>query len=182
MISCGVVPCGCAVFKGPAPASHSVPASRAAGDKKKTAIIMVHRPVLEKVMDFLNKTLSGRISRANGCNQARQLHAGLKPKKALHWRAFPEETKMRRFKLLFISLVLILPIGGAFVQLSAQPAAKKPFTFEDMMLLKRIGGPTVSPDGKWVLFSAVEVDLRENKRTSHLWVVPIGGGTARQMP
>ena len=60
--------------------------------------------------------------------------------------------------------------------------AKKPFTFEDMMLLKRIGGPTVSPDGKWVLFSAVEVDLRENKRTSHLWVVPIGGGTARQMP
>ncbi len=89
---------------------------------------------------------------------------------------------MRRFKLLFISLVLILPIGGAFVQLSAQPAAKKPFTFEDMMLLKRIGGPTVSPDGKWVLFSAVEVDLRGNKRTSQLWVVPIGGGTARQMP
>ncbi len=89
---------------------------------------------------------------------------------------------MRRLKLLFISLVLILPIGGAFVQLSAQPAPKKPFTFEDMMLLKRIGGPTVSPDGKWVLFSAVEVDLRENKRTSHLWVVPIGGGTARQMP
>ena len=45
-------------------------------------------------------------------------------------------------------------------------AAKKPFTFEDMMSLKRIGGPVISPDGKWVLFAAVDVDLKENKRTS----------------
>jgi dipeptidyl aminopeptidase/acylaminoacyl peptidase len=76
----------------------------------------------------------------------------------------------------------ILLIGGLFVQLSAQPAAKKPFTFEDMMSLKRIGGPVISPDGKWVLFSAVDVDLNENKRTSHLWVVPVAGGIARQLP
>ena len=36
---------------------------------------------------------------------------------------------------------------------------KRPFTFEDMMQLKRIGEPIVSPDGKWVAFSAVDVDL-----------------------
>ena len=74
----------------------------------------------------------------------------------------------------------ILLMGGLFVQLSAQPAAKKPFTFEDMMSLKRIGGPVISPDGKWVLFSAVDVDLNENKRTSHLWVVSVAGGIERQ--
>ncbi len=28
--------------------------------------------------------------------------------------------------------------------------SKRPFTFEDMMQLKRIGEPIVSPDGKWV--------------------------------
>ncbi|MGZ4875848.1 MAG: prolyl oligopeptidase family serine peptidase, partial [Candidatus Angelobacter sp.] len=66
--------------------------------------------------------------------------------------------------------------------LSAQPAVKKPFTFEDMMSLRRIGGPVVSPDGKWVLFAAVDADLKENKRTSHLWVVPVAGGVARQLP
>ena len=38
-----------------------------------------------------------------------------------------------------------------------------------MMALKRVGGPVVSPDGKWVLFSAVDVSLNENKKTSHLW-------------
>ena len=70
----------------------------------------------------------------------------------------------------------ILLMEGNFVQLSAQPAAKNPFTFEDMMSLKRIGGPVISPDGKWVLFAAVDVDLKENKRTSHLWVVPMAGG------
>jgi dipeptidyl aminopeptidase/acylaminoacyl peptidase len=78
--------------------------------------------------------------------------------------------------------MIILLIGGVFVQLSAQPVAKKPFTFEDMMALKRVGGPVVSPDGKWVLFAAVDVDLKENKRTSHLWAVPLAGGEARQLP
>ncbi|HEY2914757.1 MAG TPA: S9 family peptidase, partial [Candidatus Angelobacter sp.] len=88
---------------------------------------------------------------------------------------------MRRL-LSIVSAMAILLMGGVFVQISAQPTAKKAFTFEDMMALKRIGGPVVSPDGKWVLFAAVDVDLKENKRTSHLWVVPTAGGPARQFP
>ena len=39
------------------------------------------------------------------------------------------------------------------------------FHFEDMMKLKRVGEPVPSPDGKWVLFSAVDVDLAANKKT-----------------
>src|SRR4029077_14051370 len=93
-----------------------------------------------------------------------------------------EEGRMRRSMLAIVSAMAILLMAGDFVQLSAQPAAKKPFTFEDMMSLKRVGGPVVSPDGKWVLFAAVDVDLKENKRTSHLWVVPLAGGEARQLP
>src|ERR1700743_3664683 len=89
---------------------------------------------------------------------------------------------MRRFTLLFLSLAFIVLTGAGFPQLSAQSAAKKPFTFEDMMSLQRIGGPVVSPNGKWVLFSATDVNLKDNKRTSHLWVVAISGGTARQLP
>jgi dipeptidyl aminopeptidase/acylaminoacyl peptidase len=55
---------------------------------------------------------------------------------------------------------------------------KRPFTFEDMMKLKRIGEPVPSPDGKWVLFSAVDVDLAANKKTPHIWIVPLGGTTS----
>src|SRR3984957_2169523 len=50
---------------------------------------------------------------------------------------------------------------------------KHPFTFEDMMSLKRVEEPEVSPDGKWVLFAAVDVDLKANTKTPHLWVVPL---------
>lgn len=82
---------------------------------------------------------------------------------------------MRRFTLLrivptfivliFIVAISIVAISGTFVPLFAQTAApaKRPFTFADMMSLKRIGGPAISPDGKWVLFSAMDVDLNENK-------------------
>ena len=62
----------------------------------------------------------------------------------------------------------------------ASTPKKHPFTFEDMMALKRVGGPVVSPDGKWVL-SAVDVSLNENKKTSHLWSVPVAGGEAHQL-
>ncbi|MGE0406988.1 MAG: TolB family protein, partial [Candidatus Korobacteraceae bacterium] len=63
-----------------------------------------------------------------------------------------------------------------------QPASGlRPFTFEDMMSLKRIGEPAISPDGKWVVFSAVEVSLEQNTRTPHLWIVPLAGGDARQL-
>jgi dipeptidyl aminopeptidase/acylaminoacyl peptidase len=71
----------------------------------------------------------------------------------------------------------------AFLLLSslAFAQAKHPFTFEDMMSLKRVGDPQVSPDGKWVLFSAVDVNLEKNTRVSHLWVVPVAGGDSRQI-
>jgi len=59
--------------------------------------------------------------------------------------------------------------------------SKRPFTFEDMMALQRVGEPQVSPDGRWAAFSAVKVDLKANTRTPHLWVVPLVGGEARQL-
>ncbi len=57
-------------------------------------------------------------------------------------------------------------------------AQKRPFTFENMMALKRVEEPVPSPDGKWVLFAAVDVDLKENKKTPHVWVVPLSQAKA----
>src|SRR5258706_12910492 len=70
---------------------------------------------------------------------------------------------MRVLRLL-ITLFLALPLAAQ---------TKHPFTFEDMMKLKRVGEPVPSPDGKWVLFSAVDVDLATNKKTPHIWIVPL---------
>ena len=59
--------------------------------------------------------------------------------------------------------------------------SRRPFTFQDMMALQRVGEPQVSPDGRWVAFSAVKVDLKANTRTPHLWVVPMTGGEEKQL-
>src|SRR6266852_6686178 len=69
----------------------------------------------------------------------------------------------------------------------AQPAppgtasSKHPFTFEDMMMLKRVSEPVPSPDGKWVAFAAEDVDLDANTKTSHLWIVPASGSESRRL-
>src|SRR5215471_10900565 len=76
---------------------------------------------------------------------------------------------MRRvLVLLFTLLYVVLSFSVATLS-----QAKRPFTFEDMMALKRVGEPVPSPDGKWVLFSAVDVDLAANKQTPHIRIVPL---------
>jgi dipeptidyl aminopeptidase/acylaminoacyl peptidase len=63
----------------------------------------------------------------------------------------------------------------------AESSGKRPFTFEDMMKLKRVGRPVPSPDGKWVVFGAEDVDLEANTKISHLWIVPATGGESRRL-
>src|SRR5204862_4608289 len=60
-------------------------------------------------------------------------------------------------------------------------SGKHPFTFGDMMKLKRVGAPVPSPDGKWVVFDAEDVDLEANTKISHLWIVPARGGESRRL-
>jgi len=79
---------------------------------------------------------------------------------------------MRRCFLIFLALI-------AF-GFSAVAQAKHPFTFEDMMKLKRVGDPQVSPDGKWVIFSVVDVNLDANTKTPHIWIVPTAGGGSNE--
>ncbi|HKR26733.1 MAG TPA: hypothetical protein VJS11_04735, partial [Acidobacteriaceae bacterium] len=62
-----------------------------------------------------------------------------------------------------------------------QQSARRPMTFEDMMKMRRLGDIDVSRDGKWVLFSATDVDLEKNTRTPHLWIVPVAGGQEKAL-
>jgi dipeptidyl aminopeptidase/acylaminoacyl peptidase len=78
---------------------------------------------------------------------------------------------MRRLLLLLVAC-LALPVVAQ---------SKHPFTFEDLMALKRVGEPEVSPNGKWVIFSAVDVNLQANTKTPHIWIVPLAGGPERQI-
>jgi dipeptidyl aminopeptidase/acylaminoacyl peptidase len=54
--------------------------------------------------------------------------------------------------------------------------AKAPITHEDVWLMKRVGGPAISPDGKWT------EPAYDDKQVSDLWVVATdGSGPARRL-
>src|SRR5437867_2533775 len=68
---------------------------------------------------------------------------------------------------------LLLAVFVLACSFSSIAQNKHPFTFEDMMALKRVEEPGTSPDGKWVLFATVDVDLKANTKTADIWVVPL---------
>src|ERR1700727_146006 len=79
---------------------------------------------------------------------------------------------------LMVGLLVGLALGGvASGQGGGASAAsgERQMTFEDLQRMKRVSDPQVSASGKWVMFSAVDVDLAANTKTSHLWVVPMDG-------
>ena len=53
--------------------------------------------------------------------------------------------------------------------------AKKPLTHETMWLMKRVGAPVPSPDGKWVVFSVTNPAYDEKDQTNDLWIAPVDG-------
>jgi dipeptidyl aminopeptidase/acylaminoacyl peptidase len=59
--------------------------------------------------------------------------------------------------------------------LAQTPAATKPITHEALWMMKRVGAPVVSPDGKWVVYAVLEPSYEVDKAVSDLWLVPVDG-------
>src|ERR1700678_2239242 len=80
---------------------------------------------------------------------------------------------------IWIAVICTLLLGPLSVQAQApsSAASKRPMTFADLMAMKRVSDPQISPSGKWVLFSVTDVSLEANSKLNHLWVVGIDGKT-----
>jgi len=60
-------------------------------------------------------------------------------------------------------------------------AQTHPFSFNDLMAVRRVGAPQLSPDGKWIAYDASTIDLANNMRKSAIYLVPSSGGASRQI-
>src|SRR5574342_61526 len=70
------------------------------------------------------------------------------------------------------------PIRLLAVLLCATPVAaqqRHTITHEDVFLMKRIAGPAISPDGRWIVFSVTEPSYTDGEQVSDLWLVPVDG-------
>ena len=72
-------------------------------------------------------------------------------------------------------------MATASAEVAGAGSGRRPMTFTDLQQFKRIDDPQISPNGRWVMFSAVDVDLAANSKVSHLWVVPLKGGQEKQV-
>ena len=58
-----------------------------------------------------------------------------------------------------------------------QAPAKKPITHETLWMMKRVGAPVVSPDGRWAVYSVLEPSYEPKDAVSDLWLVATDGST-----
>src|SRR5215203_1164897 len=81
-------------------------------------------------------------------------------------------TKKFMKRLSFLILICFL----AFISVSAQT-----FTFNDLVKLRRVGDPQLSPDGRNVAFTIGDVNKAENRTLSHIYTVKIDGSDLKQI-
>jgi dipeptidyl aminopeptidase/acylaminoacyl peptidase len=91
------------------------------------------------------------------------------------WRG--EIMPSRTLRLIAAGIAVLL--GGFAVQ--AQSTPKRPITFKDLISLHRLSEPRISPDGKWIAYGVATPDLDTNHSIRDIWIVPVGGGEARQL-
>jgi len=78
---------------------------------------------------------------------------------------------MRRFMSLL--LIAFLPIATLVAD-----DVLRPVTHEDVWLMKRLGTPVVSPNGRFAVVSITEPSYEEEGTVSDLWLIDIGGKNA----
>jgi dipeptidyl aminopeptidase/acylaminoacyl peptidase len=71
---------------------------------------------------------------------------------------------------------LILICCFAFIGISAQT-----FTFNELVKIRRVGDPQLSPDGRTVAFTIGDVDKPANRTLTHIYTVSIDGSNLKQI-
>ncbi|MBX3702639.1 MAG: S9 family peptidase [Steroidobacteraceae bacterium] len=77
---------------------------------------------------------------------------------------------MKRILTIAAAVLLVAPAAVA-----ADAPAKRPISHEDVWLMKRVGSPALSPDGKWIVVPVAQPAYDEAQKSSDLWLVPADG-------
>ena len=78
--------------------------------------------------------------------------------------------------------ILLAAAVAASALAAAAPTLARPMTATDMHMMRRMGAPSVSPDGKWALFTLSTTDLAKNKRSNALHLLDLTRAGATPQP
>ncbi len=85
-----------------------------------------------------------------------------------------------RMIITFTVILTFLLIAFSFVSAQEQ-STLRPITIDDNFKLKRVGSPQLSPDSKWVAFTASSTNLEKNEPRTRIWKISVEGGEAIPM-
>jgi len=64
---------------------------------------------------------------------------------------------------------------------TSMPQRRRPLSVEDLWSIKRIGSPTLSPDGRAACAAVTSYDMEKNEERHELWLFPTDGRRARRL-
>ena len=77
--------------------------------------------------------------------------------------------------------IALLGISNSALSQAVKPELKQGFTVQDLVTLKRVSDPRISPDGTLLLYALRETDMAANKGVNGLWLANIDGSNARRL-
>jgi Tol biopolymer transport system component len=77
-----------------------------------------------------------------------------------------------------LALLLAIAVIAPASVVSQTPPAKRGITHESMWLMKRVGAPIPSPDGRWVIFSVTDPAYDDKDQVTDLWIASTDGKTS----
>src|ERR1043165_9053792 len=75
----------------------------------------------------------------------------------------------------------VVSIISLFAVVSFAFAQERRFTIDDLLKVRRVSDPQVSPKGDLVAFTITDMDMAANKGTTQIYLVPLSGGEMRQL-
>jgi dipeptidyl aminopeptidase/acylaminoacyl peptidase len=75
---------------------------------------------------------------------------------------------------------LLLILVGCAAALSAQ-TAPRPLKLDDLARFRNVSDPQCAPDGQWVAYVVATIDAKEDKGSSHIWMIGFDGKNGRQI-
>ena len=77
----------------------------------------------------------------------------------------------------FISVLAIVVIGLCSVAI----AQNRSYTVDDLLKVRRVSDPQLSPDGRHVAFTVGDVNFADNRVVNQIYVVSVNGGELKQL-
>ena len=80
-------------------------------------------------------------------------------------------------RLILSAFICMLALASA---VAAQPA-RRAMTVDDLLRVRRVSDPQLSPDGKWIAYSVAVPDVAANRSRTQVYLISVDGGEARAL-